>query len=63
MDSDRPDDEHSQDLEESTVRDQHEGYGLDYTGTGFRCPNCEFVGTYLTCQKCGTVMDSGGLLE
>jgi hypothetical protein len=35
----------------------HEGYGIDYTGIGFRCPECEFCGTYLTCSECGYEMD------
>lgn len=37
--------------------DEHTGYGLDYTGSGFRCPKCEFIGTYLTCSECGHHME------
>lgn len=36
-----------------------EGYGVDYTGPGYRCPECENVGTYLSCQECGCVMEAG----
>lgn len=36
---------------------EHEGYGIEYTGFGFRCPECESVGTYLTCSECGYYME------
>lgn len=36
---------------------EYEGYGLGYSGAGFRCPECEAVGTYLTCSECGYYMN------
>lgn len=37
--------------------ERHEGYGLNYTGFGFRCPECGHIGTYLDCTYCGYEMD------
>jgi len=33
------------------------GFGMNYEGAGFRCPECGNVSTYLTCPECDYYME------
>jgi len=44
-------------MEPETDYNGRSGFGLEYEGTGFRCPQCGHCGTYLTCSECGHYME------